>query len=495
MDRSNHPIRTVLKADLDVIMCHIVRCQEVCQQLSSQIRLEDFDEAYERNYQLLFAITQQFWTKFHRPITWNALNAEIINRTQGIPEYEQAVVQSIINQAYSYYIPRPEDLCPEYALSVAEDFLYQRRVAAKMVTAVEQYGMQHMPRTIVEELSRQQQTVLACRDVAPINPFETLMLGVPPRIQLGERVMFLQTQLGGGVRTGAMYGFIAPSGGGKTTLSHQLAFSFASLGNHVVVFTYEQPITAEYMMSLYATAGQIDRKELEALRPGEQLPPDKQEKLVKAGETCRKYLHYIDMAGIHNTMGAGGPPEIDAVLLAMERKYGIKIGCYILDWFWPMLVRYYSNYDVGYGKKQELRHFAQDMTYQLRQVGERHGAWCWINQQVAPDVAAKKKEVDFEDAAEFKSFAWYMDGCFALSKLDANKYGVLKYGKGRYEKVDKQVIQLKGHLSTFVPVSEDMVYNELQGQHVARGREHRVPTGDEEPSRSQRVADLEGTDG
>lgn len=490
-DRSNHPIRTVLRADLDVIMCHLIRCEEVCQQLSAQLCLEDFDEVYERNYQLLFAITQQFWTQFRKPITWSALHLEIIKRTQGSTDYDEAIVQSVIHQAYGYFIPRPEDLCSEYALSVAEDFLYQRRVAAKMVTAVEQYGMQHMPRTIVEELHQQQQTVLACRDIIPVNPFETLLLGMPPRIKLGERVLFLESQMGGGARAGAMYGFIAPSGGGKTTLSHQLAFSFASLENHTVVFTYEQPITAEYMMALYATAGQIDRKELEALRPGDNLPEDKHIKLVKAGETCAKYLHYVDMSGIKTMSGAGGPPEIDAILLSMERKYGIKIGAYILDWFWPMCVRYYGNYNVGYGKKQEIRHFAQEMTYQLRQVAERHKCWCWIIQQVAPDVAAKKKEIDFEDAAEFKSFAWYMDGCFALSKLDLNRYGVLKYGKGRFEKVDKQVIQLKGHLSTFVPVSEDMVFDDLQGQHVSRGRQHRVPT-EEEPLRSLRVVDLEG---
>lgn len=490
-DRSNHPIRTVLRADLDVIMCHMVRCEEVCQQFSAQLCLNDFDEGYERNYQLLFAIIQRYWTQFQKPITWTALNAEIINRTQGVPEYED-IVQSIIHQAYSYFVPRPEDLCSEYAISVAEDFLYQRRVAAKMVTAVEQYGMYNMPRTIVDELNKQQQTVLSCRDIVPVNPFETLLLGMPPRIKLGERVLFLESLLGGGVRSGAMYGFIAPSGGGKTTLSHQLAFSFASLANHTVVFTYEQPITAEYIMGLYATAGQIDRKELEALRPGEQLSQVSHVKLVKAGETCAKYLHYVDMSGIRNTAGAGGPPEIDAILLSMERKYGISIGAYILDWFWPMCVRYYANYNVGYGKKQELRHFAQDMTYQLRQVAERHSCWCWINQQVAPDVAARKKEVDFEDAAELKSFAWYMDGCFALGKLDADKYGVLKYGKGRFDKVDRQVIQLKGHLSTFIPASEDMVLDELQGQHVARGRQNRVPINGEDSSRSLRIADLEG---
>jgi hypothetical protein len=37
-----------------------------------------------------------------------------------------------------------------------------------------------------------------------------------------------------------------------------------------------------------------------------------------------------------------------------------------------------------------------------------------------------------------------------------------------------------------------MVLDELQGQHVARGRQNRVPINGEDSSRSLRIADLEG---
>ena len=68
-----YPIRTIMRQDVDVIICHIVRCQEACERLIERIRLEDFDDALEKGYKLIFAIASEFYRKHSRVIPWDIM--------------------------------------------------------------------------------------------------------------------------------------------------------------------------------------------------------------------------------------------------------------------------------------------------------------------------------------------------------------------------------------------------------------------------------------
>ena len=67
--------------------------------------------------------------------------------------------------------------------------------------------------------------------------------------------------------------------------------------------------------------------------------------------------------------------------------------------------------------------------------------------------------MSFEDAAELKSFAWYMTGCLCLGKLDESKIGVVNFAKARNQETTRMVVQLRGVYATFIKPGNKVQYD------------------------------------
>jgi hypothetical protein len=99
-----------------------------------------------------------------------------------------------------------------------------------------------------------------------------------------------------------------------------------------------------------------------------------------------------------------------------------------------------------------------------------------VNHQLAPAATNKKsKAADWTDASELKSFAWLVNVCFVLGMLDENNIGYFNCSKNRREKSSKLMVQLKGEISTFVPLGGEWKWSARAKGFVREGEENRVP--------------------
>jgi hypothetical protein len=396
-------------------------------------------------------------------------------------------IQACLNMAHHLFSHPldPKDLVPAWALDTMHSFLYQRRVSAEIVKKVEQFGTQ-MPDFLPEWSTIK--TAAAVHQSATIEPFggdEDAYLGTRPRTPTG--VGFVDTLLGGGTREEEMYGFIAPSGGGKTSLAHQLSISCAKQNQflpegtpkrHIFVFSYEEsPMTNEYMIPVNSCATGMPRDlfDKDKERVLADMTEEQREIYRKSRAEIGPYLHYVDMSGSKDSSGRGGAHEIDSYLIEYQNR-GISPFGIIIDWMWPMFQRYYADYEVEREKMLQERGLCQQLMDEVKRVCERRGCWAWVNHQLAPSAVNKRgKAADWTDASELKSFAWLVNVCFTLGALDGNKIGHFNCSKNRSNKTSKVAVQLKGEISTFVPLGGDWKWSARAKGFVKEGEENKVP--------------------
>lgn len=453
-------------------MAHLLRDQKVFLQANRLLKLEYFEEPAESQYKLMWACAQQFWKDNNKLIPVEHLYAMLQDRMRGtprfgLPETQEAVLQS----AYRIFCVPETSLFSEVAFKQIEAFINVRGLAPKMAEAVERgsEGIREFMSSMKREVGTQ-----VCSGAEAVTPFLTApKLGVLPRIPTG--VTFIDLMLNGGPRIGEVYGFLGESGGGKTTMSNQVAISYARSKHRVAVFTYEEPVSNEYLIPVYACASGVSRNALEAL-PADfdpsQLDADTSERLKKAMDVIGPYLAFYDMSGIYDKRGYGGVEEI-ASILAQARDNGNPYEAIVIDWFWVLMTRVF-----GRDRKSKIddeRKYAQDVCDQIKNLAREFNVWALVMQQMAPAAAGGKKKKSWREAAEMRSFAWYFHGCLVLEPLNEQKIGALHLSKGRNMSAASTMVKLDGEHATFVSLSKDMVHDKRQDRWIDKGKVNAVP--------------------
>ena len=300
--------------DIELLMCHLIRSPEVIQAALPVLRLEAFAPIVERVEQLLWAISSQYYVQYHAMIPEPVLVSEIQKRTVGSSLFDNETIQDMYNRVYKYFNAwRDTPLCAQYVIDVLNAYLYFKHVYDELELSFKT-GTSN-PEMINAILERSKQVEVTAPLV--VEPFALDMpdnLEITPRFPTG--VFFLDELLDGGSRAGEAYGFIAPVGGGKTTLSNQLAIEYASRGHHVFVFTYEQPINNDYLYPVRVYASRIPRDRMKNVKRVEDFTDDEKRRFFKAKELINRYLHFVDFSGCGDNpgAGAGGVNEIERVL-------------------------------------------------------------------------------------------------------------------------------------------------------------------------------------
>jgi len=190
----------------------------------------------------------------------------------------------------------------------------------------------------------------------------------------------------------------------------------------------------------------------------------------KAYDRARKEigsrLHIVDM---HKS--SGGVEEI-ASKLSEYRNRGVQPAGIIIDWFWPMCERSYSSRGGKAGNENDLRVFAQHMIDRLKQIGADNNCWIWINHQTAPAKSGSKRP-EWYDAAEFRSFAWYLDGCLTLTDYSEDNLATLRYSKARNAAKGYLLVKLLGEYSR-LELTDDYEVDERRGTYVEKNKGNRV---------------------
>jgi hypothetical protein len=467
------PIRPVQRGELDTLLVHIVRCRDVAESAVARLTVDDFDPATELAHMVIFSVVGDFLRDHKELPSRPVMEAGLTGFAASSPELSDpqimAGVYSIAAYCYEY---KAEDLLPSYAMGVLQALLLQRRVGAYVRDLQESGGL---TLDSLDEIAKRTRSSIISEGRV-VQPFDDILLGAMPRIPTNVRL--LDTMMGGGVRPRELYGFLAPSGGGKTTFANQLAIACARQHRHMAYFSYEEEPNAEFMVGVYACAAHVERSVIESVKRIEDLPVDARKRVEAAQEELGPYLHYIDMSLQGKSRGgAGGPIEIEASLRDLQAQGKPPFG-FVVDYFWIMAMRHIENYAPAKGRQIQERIFAQGLMDELKQIAGRYSCWGWVTQQVAPAESTKKRDMKWQDASEFKSFAWNLNGCFAITVLDENGVGLLNYSKSRGTASSKQPVRLRGEYATFESLDDDIVYDQRQRKYVERDKTNAV-TGDD----------------
>jgi len=453
--------------DVELLMCHLLRSQEVIQAALPVLKIEAFTPIVERKEQLLWAISSQYYVQYRTPIPEQVLVSEIQKRTAGSTLFDNAVVTELYERVYKYFNTwRDMSPCSTYVIDVLSAYLYFKHVYDELELHFKAgTGNPEMINAILERNKLVE--ISAPLVVEPFAVDQPDNLELTPRFPTG--LFFMDLMLDGGARPGEAYGFIAPSGGGKTTLSNQLAIEYASRGNHVFVFTYEQPINNDYLYPVRVCASRIPRDRMKSVKTVNDFTESEKVKFFKAKELINRYLHFVDFSGCGDNpgAGAGGIAEVERVVERYVQS-GVQPGAVIIDWFWPMVLR--ASPDLEEGAR---RAFAKNQILQFKQKMGKFKCWGWLNQQLTSKDAGRKKTPEWNAAAELKSFAEYLDFCFTLGMLVEGK-GTIKSSKARGAAVSSQTVVLHGQLARFE--TSGLVQDPTTGRFVVPGQERVIPT-------------------
>jgi len=452
--------------DVELLMCHLLRSQEVIQAALPVLKIEAFTPIVERKEQLLWAISSQYYVQYRAPIPEQVLVSEIQKRTAGSTLFDNATVAEIYERIYKYFNTwRDMPPCAQYVIDVLNSYLYFKHIYDELELHFKTgTGNPEMINSILERSKLVE--VSAPLVVEPFAIDQPDNLELTPRFPTG--LFFMDLMLDGGARPGEAYGFIAPSGGGKTTLSNQLAIEYASRGNHVFVFTYEQPINTDYLYPVRVCASRIPRDRMKSVKTVNDFTEAEKLKFYKAKELINRYLHFVDFSGCGDNpgAGAGGITEVERVVERYVRS-GTQPGAVIIDWFWPMVLR--ASPDLEEGAR---RAFAKNQILQFKQMMGKMKCWGWLNQQLTSADAGRKKTPEWNAAAELKSFAEYLDFCFTLGMLVEGR-GSIKSSKARGAAVSSQTVILDGQLARFE--SSDMVQDPTTKRWVRKEDLNAIP--------------------
>lgn len=468
-------IKRVTRTELDTLMVHLVRCPTVTLKALERLKTTDFDEATELPHKLIWGIVSEFYRKHTTMIPAQIMADKLNDLVPEVPMLADPQIQESVKLVYEACYTRiaDADLVPKYALDILANFLFERHTMSRYDQERQEKGMN---RQKFQELHEQSMAdnIIGARVVEPFGDSSTDKITIAPRQPTG--IGFLDDLIGG-MRIGEAMGFLAPSGGGKTTFSNQVAISYAMQGKHVFVFTYEEPISDEYLQPVWACASRLSRSTFENISHFSQIPADKLKQFLQAKAKISNYLHYIDMSGTGGSgSGFGGVEEIETVLLEYREK-GISVDAFIIDWFWPMFKRWTSTATRTFGESSgEERGRAQLCTDRIKQLCGRYKCWAWVNQQATPSEAKKKKKMEQQDSAELKSFSWYMNGCLALNTLDEDEYnGTLNYSKARSVRKGSIPIHLNGDMATFEALGSEYQYDPLQSKMLPKKTFNKTP--------------------
>jgi hypothetical protein len=479
--------KTVTHEQLDILLVHLIQSIDLMQAACNKIRVQDFDES-EFAHKLIWVTASDFYKTHKKLAPMDFLNTEVMYRLTMLPELNNTAIQQSITKKIKEYFAWEGGLIPSYALDILTSFLFERQVGTKLL---EQASKGSMSKHIWEEIKLLERGASLDRaiEISPFSMNSGPLVGVKPRNPTG--ITFLDNMLGGGTRKGEVYGFLAASGNGKTTFGNQIAIAKAKDKKLTLVFSYEQPIDEEFLIPVYACATKIPRRVWECIRTPDDIPkvltPVQYESYKTACGLIDQHLRFIDMSSSFH-----GPIEIDRKIAEIQERSGLQVDGIIIDWFWPMVSRAFGSLQGDRNKKYDLRTFAQGLIDEIKQIAISRNCWCWLNHQLNPDEAKKKRAMSFEDAAEVKSFAWYLNGCFCLDKLDeVEKIGTIHFSKARNQPNSKCSVQLKGEIATFMPLDKDLVWDKRQSKHVVRNEANVIPRANETKSRLQQS--YEGT--
>jgi hypothetical protein len=288
------------------------------------------------------------------------------------------------------------------------------------------------------------------------------------RIPLG--LHFWDEISGGGIARGEVFGFIGPTGGGKTVFAVSVFTARIMRAQHVNLYQYEQPLEGDIMERICT---KLTNYPISTFRnkAWEDVDTDARIKYCDAAAKWGGYAHVTSFA--EPGKGTGGSLEITSHCDKCI-KAGRKPSIIIVDWLGAMIERYMA--DNNMNGENAYRMLGARFIDEIKMYCQKNYISGLIFHQTRTDVsrANPKYEPKATDAHEFRSFPNKLDAVYCLGTLNpVNNVGWFLGDKNRRGPRNKTFIKLDGENQTFSDAGGNYIVSH-KGEFISKDGE-RVP--------------------
>jgi RecA/RadA recombinase len=276
-------------------------------------------------------------------------------------------------------------------------------------------------------------------------------------------IPWLDKLLAGGLAPGEVLLFLAPTGGGKTTLATQIAWTRAMQQSHAVYLTYDQALEGDIHNRFASMVTDVPRRDLEQGSVAG-MPPDIQRRFQAWREAYGNYLHLYDMSG--RAQGRGDISDIETIIRD-ETDQDRRPSLIIVDW-----VQCAVGKAMGLGGRSaaEMANHMDDYARQFASICRTHRVQGVLMHQLqAKYQRARGIELDHRMAAACSTLGDHCDHALVLRRLDEDGLGIMVSSKGPGLPADRprQVVRLNGDLNRF-EAPDDIEYDKQTGGFVLK---------------------------
>ena len=420
------------------IIFHGLRSYQFMSLAGRVLQPEDFMEE-ERPYRLAWAIARDWFNNHKQTVPRSAFELEVGARLNEDSDYlddtEFGVLEGLMELGYA----TPEsDLFPERMCTELEQFLANRRVKKTVMEFRDDMSMTEIDGLLTTVRQAQQSSKITTSGrVAGFLPGEACITALP-RHRCGFAPV---DELLGGTRP-EVCGFLGPSGGGKTLTAVQWTWENVRTLQHSAYLAYENKFDPEYNVRFYGFMGNIPMERIIG-RSFDQLEQRDQIKINTELERFGRYFHPQNMLDeASQGVGFGGVEEVRTFVDTLAQK-GEKPEMIVIDQFWHLVQRYMAAKNISDERTRTVMAKSVD---QFVQLSTEYQVFILLLHQLNPTVANKPPHVrpKWGDAAECKSFAFWLQNCLALGTMDDKHRAWLVASKVRNGAKSEIIVEVDG---------------------------------------------------
>ena len=280
---------------------------------------------------------------------------------------------------------------------------------------------------------------------------------------------FLDEELSGGFRSHEIIGFLAPTGGGKTVLTCQLAVNYAkqSPKHHVALFLYEQPPEGDITERLLTlvTGKHIDnfRGKLE-----HELDPEIVKLIEHNSKKFADRVHIFDYSDTTNK-GCDGWDSIKRDLQSInllnetvkekedadEEEPPVLV---IIDWLIPFFKRSMTEGTSTVG--EDLRNFGVSTLDYMKTEKTKYNCTIMLNHQLvaAQSGASASRTPQVSDAAEWKGMPQFTERFWMVGSRNEQNICQFVNGKNRTGEIGSRLIRMDGAFARFRDAENEFMF-------------------------------------
>ena len=299
---------------------------------------------------------------------------------------------------------------------------------------------------------------------------------MPEQVKTPVGVKWMDVLTGGGLVEGTLTGVLMPTGGGKTLTATDIVSAQSKRGNHAVLFLYEQPVANDVTERLFCRM--FDDRSIDFFRDTQYRDWPEADKIryKSLSELLGPKIHVVDFTGKGNS-GTNGIADIDQVLARLA-ELDIHPEYVLIDWFWPMVLRYCAVHTIT--DSAQVRNVATRMLDEASLSAKKWKTRVMIYHQLNTEKSRANPTVKpvITDAMEIRNFAYLTDLCFLAGNRDKeNNVMWLLTDKNRRGQPQSTLGWMRGERGV-IELAENMTVD-FRGRFV--DADHAIPEPEEEP--------------